>query len=150
MFKSRWRSHILAVGLLVAVIAVVATNLAQSSNGKWWPGYGNGPDNSRYFASRQINKSNVNQLQVAWNYPSGDTSFGPIVARGVIYGRGRNGSLVAVEAKTGKELWTSQSLMAPAQNGRCRGVCDKRVGVGSLKTKQSLELGPGDPAPRQQ
>ena len=41
--------------------------------GKWWHGYGNGADNSRYFASKQINKSNVNQLQVAWSYPHGET-----------------------------------------------------------------------------
>ena len=51
----------------------VTTSLAQSSSGKWWHGYGNGADNSRYFASRQINKSNVNQLQVAWSYPHGET-----------------------------------------------------------------------------
>jgi quinoprotein glucose dehydrogenase len=91
-------------------VAAVATSLAQSSNGKWWPGYGNGADNSRYFASRQINKSNVNQLQVAWNYQYGDTSFGPLVVRGVIYGRGRNGSLVAVDAKTGKEVWIRENM----------------------------------------
>ena len=56
---------------------------AQASGDRWWPGYGNGPDNSRYFASRQINKSNVNQLQVAWTYPFGDTGSSPIVVRGV-------------------------------------------------------------------
>ena len=50
---------------------------AQSSGDKWWPGYGGGADNSRYFASRQINKSNVSRLQVAWTYPYGDTGFAP-------------------------------------------------------------------------
>ena len=68
-----------SAALLAACIAAVATSLAQTSNNKWWPGYGNGPDNSRYFASQQINKSNVNQLQVAWTYPYGDTASGPIV-----------------------------------------------------------------------
>ena len=83
-----WR-RIATVALLAAGIAAVATSVAQSRNDKWWPGHGNGPDNSRYFASRQINKSNVNQLQVAWTYAYGDTNFAPIVVRGVIYGRGR-------------------------------------------------------------
>ena len=85
--------------------------------GKWWTGYGNGPDNSRYFASRQINKENVNQLQVAWTYPHGDTSGNPIVVRGVIYGRGRNGSIVAVDAKSGKELWVRENMNGMSSRG---------------------------------
>jgi quinoprotein glucose dehydrogenase len=114
--RRRFRRHITIVVFLAAGLAAMAT-LAQSPNGKWWPGYGNGPDNSRYFASRQINKSNVNQLQVAWNYPYGDTSFGPVVVRGVIYGRGRNGSLVAVDAKSGKELWIRENMNGMTSRG---------------------------------
>jgi quinoprotein glucose dehydrogenase len=103
--------------LLAAGVAVVATSLAQAPNGKWWPGYGNGADNSRYFASRQISKPNVSRLQVAWTYPYGDTSFGPIVVRGVIYGRGRNGSLVAVDAKTGTEIWIRENMNGMTSRG---------------------------------
>src|SRR5688572_23061176 len=116
--KSVWRFRrplATAVGL-VAVLAAVATSLAQS-NGKWWTGYGNGPDNSRYFASKQINKSNVTQLQVAWTYPHGETVSSPIVARGAIYGRGRNGSIVAVDAKTGKELWVRENMNGMSSRG---------------------------------
>ena len=54
-----------------------STSLAQSSADMWWTGYGNGPDSSRYFASRQIDKSNVTRLQVAWTYPYGDTGSMP-------------------------------------------------------------------------
>jgi quinoprotein glucose dehydrogenase len=101
----------------VAVLAAVTTSLAQSSTGKWWQGYGNAADNSRYFASKQINKSNVNQLQVAWSYPYGETLSSPIVARGVIYGRGRNGSIVAVDAKTGRELWVRENMNGMSNRG---------------------------------
>ena len=103
--------------LLAAGVAAVAAGLAQSPNGKWWPGYGNGGDNSRYFASQQINKSNVSRLQVAWTYPYGDTSFGPIVVRGIIYGRGRNGSLVAIDAKAGKEIWIRENMNGMTSRG---------------------------------
>ena len=75
----RFRRHLVAALGLVAVLAAVTTSLAQSSTDKWWTGYGNGADNSRYFASRQINKSNVTQLQVAWSYPHGETVSSPIV-----------------------------------------------------------------------
>src|SRR5678810_392235 len=84
--RKSFRRYATTLVILAAGFAAVTTSRGQSSNGKWWPGYGNGADNSRYFESRQINKANVNQLQVAWNYSFGDTSFGPIVMRGVIYG----------------------------------------------------------------
>jgi quinoprotein glucose dehydrogenase len=111
-----WRQITVIAGL-AAGVAAVATGLAQSSTNKWWTGYGNGADNSRYFASRQINRSNVNQLQVVWTYPYGDTGSAPIVVRGVIYGRGRNGSLVAVDAKSGKELWIRENMNGMTSRG---------------------------------
>ena len=110
------RYLILAVAM-AAAFAAAATGRAQSSSDKWWPGFGNGPDNSRYFASRQIDKSNVNRLQVAWTYPFGDTGGNPIVVRGVIYGRGRNGSIVALDARTGKELWVRENMNGMTQRG---------------------------------
>src|SRR2546430_2530530 len=118
MFESKsFRRYATTLVILAAGLAATTTSRGQSSSGKWWPGYGNGADNSRYFASRQINKSNVNQLQVAWTYPHGETSFGPIVVRGVIYGRGRNGSLVAVDAKTGKALWIRENMNGMTSRG---------------------------------
>jgi quinoprotein glucose dehydrogenase len=113
----RFRKYFVASAVLAAAFAAMTTSLAQSSDGKWWTGYGNGADNSRYFASRQINKSNVNQLQVLWTYPHGETGSHPIVVRGVIYGRGRNGSIVAVDAKTGKELWVREKMNGMSSRG---------------------------------
>ena len=115
--RRRIRRYTATVTIVLAGLATIVASLAQSSAEKWWPGYGNGPDNSRYFASRQIDKTNVNQLQVAWTYAYGDTSFGPIVVRGVIYGRGRNGSLVAVDAKTGKEQWIRENMNGMTSRG---------------------------------
>src|SRR5215211_1949121 len=110
------RSTVVYLSLLACLAAVVATR-AQSGSDKWWTGYGNGADNSRYFTSKQINKSNVNALQVAWTYPFGDTGGNPIVARGVVYGRGRNGSIVAVDAATGKELWVRENMNGMSSRG---------------------------------
>ncbi len=113
----RFRKSLVAAAGLAAVVGAMATGMAQSAAGKWWTGYGNGPDNSRYFASRQITRSNVNRLQVAWTYPHGETGGNPIVARGVVYGRGRNGSIVAVDAKTGKELWVRERMNGMTSRG---------------------------------
>ncbi|HET9268668.1 MAG TPA: PQQ-binding-like beta-propeller repeat protein [Vicinamibacterales bacterium] len=122
MLESRRRSwrRVVAVAAVVAGAAAGATSLAQSggtSGDKWWTGYGNGADNSRYFASRQINRSNVGRLQTAWTYPHGETGSSPIVVRGVIYGRGRNGSLVALDAVTGREVWVRERMNGMTSRG---------------------------------
>ena len=115
MQQNRWRLWGYVAALAVGVGGV--TGLAQTSADRWWIGYGNGPDNSRYFESRQIDKSNVTRLQVAWTYPFGDTGSSPIVVRGVAYGRGRNGSLVAVDARTGRELWVRENMNGMTSRG---------------------------------
>src|SRR5688572_28908141 len=119
MPQSSFRStRYISVGAALATVVVVAAiATAQSSSDKWWPGYSGGPDNSRYFASRQIDKGNVRRLDVAWTYPYGETGFHPIAVRGVVYGRGRNGSLVAVDAKTGRELWVRENMNGMTSRG---------------------------------
>jgi len=114
---SQFQRLLAAVMALAAGIAAVTVGQAQSGGDKWWPGYGGGADNSHYFASRQITKANVSQLQVAWTYPYSDNGGYPIVVRGVIYGRGRNGSIVAVDAKTGKEIWIRENMNGMSSRG---------------------------------
>jgi quinoprotein glucose dehydrogenase len=111
-----WR-NLAAAAALAAGVTAAATGVAQSGADIWWPGYSGGADNSRYFPSRQIEKGNVNRLQAAWTYPFGETSFHPIAVRGAIYGRGRNGSLVAVDAKTGRERWVRESMNGMTSRG---------------------------------
>lgn len=113
MAQSRRTSRL----VLLAIAGAAVTLAAQAPADKWWTGYGNGADNSRYFASRQINTGNVAQLQAAWTYPYGDTGSSPIVVRGVIYGRGRNGSLVALDATTGKERWVRENMRGMTTRG---------------------------------
>jgi quinoprotein glucose dehydrogenase len=109
--------YLLAFAALAACAAAIATPRAQSAKGTWWTGYGNGPDNSRYFPESEITRRNVARLQVAWTYPFGDAGSSPIVVRGVIYGRGRNGSLVALDAATGKERWVRENMTGMTTRG---------------------------------
>ena len=113
----RLSGYVLVSLAVLACLAAVATTVSAVVQWQMVDRYGGGPDNSRYFASRQINKSNVTQLQVAWTYPYGDTSGNPLVVRGVIYGRGRNGSIVAVDAKSGKELWVRENMNGMTNRG---------------------------------
>jgi quinoprotein glucose dehydrogenase len=110
-----WRS-LLAVAGLVA-FGIAARTTAQSTTDRWWTGYGSGSDNSRYFPSTQIARANVSGLQVAWTYPFGESGSSPIVVRGIIYGRGRNGSLVAIDAATGRERWVRENMAGMTSRG---------------------------------
>src|SRR5690242_5139930 len=73
-----------------------------------WSDYGGGADASQYSALSQINRANVNKLQIAWTYPAGDGGrylFNPVVVDGVMYVLAKNNSVVALDAVTGKEIW---------------------------------------------
>src|SRR3954469_15277182 len=94
-----WRSLAIAIAC-GAGIAAVATVGAQPAD-KWWTGYGNGPDNSRYLASAHVRRGDVTQLQPAGTFPFGDARSIPILVRGVIYGGGNNASLVAPDTAPG-------------------------------------------------
>jgi len=91
-----------ATVLTVAILAVAAT--AQSP--REWRDYAGGPDSSKFVAAAQITKDNVAGLQVAWTYADGQTDFNPLVVHGIVFGRGANDSLVALDAATGRPLWT--------------------------------------------
>lgn len=78
-----------------------------------WRQAGGGGDSSQYSSLKQINKSNVKRLQVAWTYPTNANRFNPIVVDGVMY-VSANGKLAALDAATGKEMWT-QAVSAGAR-----------------------------------
>ena len=52
-----------------------------------WSQYLGGADSSQYSSLKQINKSNVKQLEVAWTYQTGPGTytFDPVVVDGVMY-----------------------------------------------------------------
>ena len=97
---------------VAAVVAYTGVAGRQTVPEKPWTSYGGHADSSRYFDSKHITKANVSQLQVAWTYPHGETVFHPLIVRGTVYGRGRNGALVALDARTGKELWVHDGMRA--------------------------------------
>jgi quinoprotein glucose dehydrogenase len=110
-----------ARAVLVCCSIVMATqNGGAQQDHKSWKQYGGGPDSSHFVALDQINKSNVNQLEVAWIYPTGDNRsyiFNPIVIDNVMYVLARNSSLVALDAATGKEIWIHENLPGLTSRG---------------------------------
>jgi quinoprotein glucose dehydrogenase len=63
----------------------------------------------RYSGLRQINRSNVSRLKVAWIYDTADgpnaSQTQPIVVNGVLYGLTPRHKVIALNAATGKLVW---------------------------------------------
>jgi quinoprotein glucose dehydrogenase len=96
----------LRAGLALAVLSQLGVS---AQDYKTWSDYGGAADSAQYSALSQINRSNVAKLEVAWKYPTGDSNkyaFNPLVAHGTMYVLAKNNSIVALDAATGKEVWT--------------------------------------------
>src|ERR1700733_7208383 len=110
------------LGGVCAVGCCLATAFAQQTHNTWQQ-YLQGSDSSHYSSLKQINRSNVAQLQVAWSYPTDDKvhySFNPIIIGNVMYVLANNFSVVALDAANGKEIWTHPTRAAGEEkiNGR--------------------------------
>src|SRR5947207_6457 len=82
-----------------------------------WSDYAGGAESMQYSALKQINKSNVSKLELAWFYPapgpSGRFAFNPLIVDGVMYVVGKDSAIFAIDAATGKEIWTHSVDGAP-------------------------------------
>ena len=94
-----------------AVIGCAAM-LAQSKKPSFtnWSDYAGGADSMQYSALKQIDKSNVNKLELAWSFLVPGKSvrfvFNPVIVDGVMYVMGKDDSIVALDAASGKQLWS--------------------------------------------
>src|SRR5215472_15046761 len=89
-----------------------ALSRAAAQSHTTWSDYGGGSDSSQYSALHEINRTNISNLQIAWVFPTGDENryfFNPLEAHGLTYVLAENGSIVALNAETGKEVWVHKT-----------------------------------------
>src|SRR6476660_8326615 len=95
--------------LPLAVLLLPAVLGAQSVD---WPVFGGTSGNTHFSTLSQITAENVGKLEVAWTYETGDAWKGsemqanPIVIDGVLYATSPKLRVFALDAVTGKELWS--------------------------------------------
>ncbi len=139
---------VLAIAAITLSIALVAGVEAQRE----WRDYAGGPDSSRFVAAKHITADNVSRLQVAWSYPSGQTDFNPLVVRNMVYGRGPNGSFVALDAATGKQIWVHEGIQGFTSRGvnywESKDGKDRRLIFSTLNMLQEIDAYTGEPITR--
>ncbi len=140
--------HAAAIFNAIILIALAGAAVIGQSP-REWRDYAGGPDSSKFVAATGITKANVNQLQVAWAYPGGQTDFNPLVVRGTVYGRGPNGSFVALDAATGKQLWTHEGVQGFTSRGvnywENKDGKDRRLIFSTQNLLQELDAYTGEP-----
>ena len=108
----------LAVAILLIGAAAVGRPSSADSTTAEWPYYGGDSGGGRYSPLAQVDKSNVTELRIAWEYYTGDVSDGsdnrrksefeatPIVVDGTMYLPTPFGRVVALDPETGREEWS--------------------------------------------
>jgi len=139
----------IAIAILLAGV-MLQTGLAQDKRDQVapgdWPTINRDLAATRYSPLTQINASNVSSLKEAWTYKlgGGGTSV-PIVVNGVMF-VSSGPQIVALDADTGKEIWTSRVPGAapapPAPPTDAQASHRRRLGAGVV----AVDL--RDPRPR--
>ena len=119
-----------------------------------WPIYGGTAENNRYSPLEQINRKNVNHLQVAWRFDteeSGGLQTSPIEVNGVLYGLTPTQKVFALHAETGAVLWKFDSGIKGTQPDRGLAYwadgASARVIVGVMNFVYALDAATGEPIP---
>lgn len=95
-----------------------------------WETYSGDPSGAKYSSLTQINATNVNNLRPAWVYraddmqtsPRTEIQCNPIIIGEIIYLISPGLKLIALEAGTGKEIWTFDPYPGEKSAGTVRGL----------------------------
>jgi len=115
---------------VAAILSAIAAQRSLAQRNVDWPVYGGSDDHTHYSTLSQISPANVRRLTVAWTYETHDEFQGsemqtnPVVLDGVLYGTSPKLRVFALDATTGKELWSfdPQNGAPPTSRIRHRGV----------------------------
>src|SRR5690348_17178690 len=117
--KKAW--HVL---LGCALIALSCRNETTNTAYTSWRKSKGSEENNSYSALTQIDTTNVGQLQVAWEFHTGDADTAahsqiqcnPIIVNGVMYATSPMLKVFAIDAATGKQKWMFSPYDTIAEN----------------------------------
>jgi alcohol dehydrogenase (cytochrome c) len=106
--RDRWFVAPAALAVLVVALLASASAGAQSGGDSHWPSVNGTLDGQRYSPLTQIDTTNVNGLKVAWRFrvSTPGTEAYPVVVGRTAYVTTTYGNVYALDAVTGKKLWS--------------------------------------------
>jgi quinoprotein glucose dehydrogenase len=116
------RSYYIGVLIIAFAIFVTSNCTAQSASGRSWSVYKANEGSTNYSPLTQITPANIGRLRPAWTFmlqdkkpgaQPGKSECNPIIVDGVFYASSANQGAYAINAATGKQIWSFDPL-----NGR--------------------------------
>lgn len=152
------RARFLLTGVLS--LALIAASSPKATY-RDWKVYGGGAESIRYSALDQINRNNVQKLEVAWTFDTGDSFKGsemqcnPIVVNGTLYATTPKLRVIALDAASGQLRWSFNPNEGRKIAGgiRNRGVTywgqgnDRRIFVVARQFLYAIDAMTGKPVP---
>src|SRR5712691_2501782 len=99
-------------------VALIACAIAAGQSAREWPYYGGDQAGTKYSPLDQINRGNAARLKLAWEWKTGETALDefktkpgmfeatPLMIGGVLYLSTSYNRVVALDAETGRQLWS--------------------------------------------
>ncbi len=142
--------YIFSMSISLVAISSPATNSvtvnqqALINPGKEWLNYGRTYKEQRYSPLAEINKNNVNELDLAWSFKF-DTARGmeatPIMHNGVLYVSTGWSHVHAINARTGAELWHYDAKVPKAHLAKtCCGPVNRGVAIWQKDEMSPLQV----------
>lgn len=161
-----YRHIIISAASIFFLILVSSCHHSEVKTFDSWQTYG-GALNLHYSSLSQIDTENVNQLKVAWTYQAGDAEkmtqiqVNPIIIDTILYGVSPKLKLFALNASTGKSLWSFDPLDTTSKANKgagfflmniCRGISyynngpnDQRIFFMATSRLYSIDAKTGKP-----
>ena len=108
--RTLWKNTIVCA-IFVPLCVPSVTHAADATTGKGesvnWPVYDGDSAGDHYSALSSINRSNVNQLEIAWRFDTGegDLETNPLIIGKTLYAYTPKQNVIALDAETGRLKW---------------------------------------------
>jgi quinoprotein glucose dehydrogenase len=107
--------------LFAGLVAIFGQSAAPKQPYSTWSDFGGAMDSMQYSSLRQISKKNVGELELAWTHlvpgRGGSFPFSPLIVDNVMYVIGDGPAIVALDATTGKQIWSHPVDGTPTYRG---------------------------------
>ncbi len=146
---------IFAILIALGLFIWYAASEKSFGSGSDWYEYQGGPERNQYSNLTQITPSNVDQLEVAWEYHTQDTGqvqTNPIIVNDTLYGMTATVQPFALNAATGEEYWRREGE-GPDELNSNRGLVywknggDRRILYTHNQWLYALDPSTGKPIP---
>lgn len=108
-FLQYFKLHVPSTGFFLVLMVITGCQDAVVEETATWEVASATKANTKYSPASQINRDNVHQLTLAWEYRAGEEGYSiqcnPIVIDTVLYGTSPRVQAFAIDARTGEEIW---------------------------------------------